>query len=966
MIRKVILLVCFFHYCILGYATSFCSINYNVKDGLPSSQVYCAVQDSLGFMWFGTDRGISRFDGKEFENFTDISGVSENVFVWLRLDSKSRVWARNLSGEIVYFDGKQFIREKYFEPVSSYLQSGYQLEDFTIIGNQGIFLLYNPGKSVYEMLAISTSTGATKKLTHKTSANLFCVKVGDKYLTSLHSSNKTFENQIKQTPFFIEGKITLRTKVSEARISKNTQDLIVFDNDKVMRIHESGKFIDTLVDVDSYKNIYIYDFLQIGETKFIGTNRGLVIDENGLSEFASGLEEIQISDVFQDNHEGMWLCSTNSGLFYIENRLFRIVLIPSKVKDINFLGATILNQSVWFWNFKDNLVGINNGEIKSIYDVSSTVNGLSPLYNNVGVICNTDYYVENGKLYMNRKYDKLHGQLRILDSDVNNQLLCKSTNALNLMDKKNFTIIKSWAPVNSEKIESYNKDNKYLYIGTNFSLYKMKTNLSMVEKLNFHTRINDMVSNNGLLFLATTNQGILVLNNDIPVDTISTNQGLSSNSVNCISVGQVENKPVIFVGTNNGLNIISNYKPNEKFDISVVYNAVENQYINDITLSDSFVYILGTQGISYAKLNKNLIKKEGAESFLRARSFQVNGLELLQKNKASTYKLKNSQNDLLLVFDNSGFPSNKNDNYEYQLIRNDEDAGWEPLGSNSVNFHNLKYGNYDLVIRKKEEFVSMKPLIIHFDIQKRFTQTNFFIISSIALALFSLFLIILTIFRYKQKQLKLEFDSYDYRQMALRSQMNPHFIFNALNSIQYFFLTHDKESSNNYLTQFAQLFRRILDMSRKADVTLEEEIQMIDNYLLLEEMRFKDKFTYEIKIEDDSILKCKIPSLLIQPIVENAVVHGISALDSGGFIQLKVRKEMKEIIISIQDNGPGIDLDKNKNSQRKRVGMKTVESRIEVLNKLSKESRITFKTFRLNLTDQSGTKVEFHFPIRYD
>jgi tetratricopeptide (TPR) repeat protein len=143
-------------------------------------------------------------------------------------------------------------------------------------------------------------------------------------------------------------------------------------------------------------------------------------------------------------------------------------------------------------------------------------------------------------------------------------------------------------------------------------------------------------------------------------------------------------------------------------------------------------------------------------------------------------------------------------------------------------------------------------------------------------------------------------------QANLRQQMNPHFIFNTLNSIQYYMYQHDKLATNNYLTKFSSLMRKVLDNSQHTSVPLRDELDALNLYLELEMIRFKEKFNYEINIDDEiDTIMYKVPTMLIQPYVENSICHGLMPGEGKGLIKIDLKLEKDYISCTIEDNGIG-------------------------------------------------------------
>ncbi|MBI2418124.1 MAG: histidine kinase [Ignavibacteriales bacterium] len=206
-------------------------------------------------------------------------------------------------------------------------------------------------------------------------------------------------------------------------------------------------------------------------------------------------------------------------------------------------------------------------------------------------------------------------------------------------------------------------------------------------------------------------------------------------------------------------------------------------------------------------------------------------------------------------------------------------------------------------------------------------------------------------------------------QKNLRQQMNPHFIFNTLNSIQYYMYQHDKIATNEYLTKFSSLMRKILDNSEQTTVSIKEELDALQLYLELEQLRFKDKFSFILKIDENiDTLDYKIPTMFIQPFVENAIGHGLMHRETGGLlqIQLLLRDDFFECII--EDNGIGREASKEINRKKQpdhqSLGIKITQSRLNLVNTLyGKSMRIEYTDLKAADGTPAGTKVIIHIPM---
>jgi hypothetical protein len=199
---------------------------------------------------------------------------------------------------------------------------------------------------------------------------------------------------------------------------------------------------------------------------------------------------------------------------------------------------------------------------------------------------------------------------------------------------------------------------------------------------------------------------------------------------------------------------------------------------------------------------------------------------------------------------------------------------------------------------------------------------------------------------------------------SLRSQMNPHFIFNALNSVNHFIAQQDERTANRFLSEFSQLMRLVLENSQEDFITLQKEQEILGLYMKLEHYRFRDKFNYEIDIDEsinaESVL---VPPMLIQPYLENAVWHGLRYRDSIGFLKLSMARSNGSLMVTITDNGIGrqksTELKTENQKKHKSTGLKNIKERLEILNHVYRTH------YQVNVSDGpggEGTVVEIRIP----
>lgn len=204
---------------------------------------------------------------------------------------------------------------------------------------------------------------------------------------------------------------------------------------------------------------------------------------------------------------------------------------------------------------------------------------------------------------------------------------------------------------------------------------------------------------------------------------------------------------------------------------------------------------------------------------------------------------------------------------------------------------------------------------------------------------------------------------------ALQAQMNPHFIFNSLNSIQSYIASNENDKANRFLAKFARLVRVMLNNSRSNMVSLQEEVDSLRLYLELEKMRFKEKFDFEIILDEDiDPHDIELPPLLIQPYLENAIIHGLAQKRSQGKINLYYIMDGKYLMATVTDNGIGVEQSKKlktgAQSLHKSVGMSLTQKRLEMLDEGNTDRKVKIQEIKDRSGEVLGTKVEVKIRVK--
>jgi two-component system sensor histidine kinase YesM len=257
-------------------------------------------------------------------------------------------------------------------------------------------------------------------------------------------------------------------------------------------------------------------------------------------------------------------------------------------------------------------------------------------------------------------------------------------------------------------------------------------------------------------------------------------------------------------------------------------------------------------------------------------------------------------------------------------------------------------------IRQLEKEKSLKDELI-----TKKNTFNYFLLGSIGLLLLLFLWIVKALFSIKTKNKEIALQS-------LRREMNPHFIFNSLNSVNQFIAENKELEANKYLTSYSNLMRNTMENSNKDFVTLDNELEQLKKYLELEHLRFQDKFDFKISVDPElDPERTMVPNMIIQPHLENAIWHGLRYLDAKGLLQLEVRLTNGKLVICIEDNGIGLarsqELKTSNQKTHQSRGMSNTKERIGLLNELYKQHiafQISEKAF-----PETGTIVEINFPL---
>ncbi len=627
------------------------------------------------------------------------------------------------------------------------------------------------------------------------------------------------------------------------------------------------------------------------------------------------LYNIAVRNVLEDKSGSTWISSIDRGLIKIQQKRISSFTITDKTLNDeitqHFSAIAIINKKIF--------VGNNYGEVliyDGVYDIKKR--SISPEKNMDGVIrkiieMKDQVYVscQAGSFILDKRSLQIVKQFEGGENSSTKgaMLLNDSVIIFGSHSTVQQYNIKTNKPVRHaiKRVTALGTNQvKTIYVGSNDGLYRWdKDSLFYFGKkyraLSF--RVNTIFNTaDDLLWVGLGSDSLLVLKNDVLIQSIALGD-IIPGSV-CKSL--YSNKPgMIWLGTNKGLNKIQYQLANGKFTFHNtsfgLADGLIGEQVNDITIHNDTVYVATTGGISYLPANLNLPVAD-ITTFIT--SVSIKGVETMVMK---SYTLGYDQNDISISFSGADLTSYY-PLFEYRVNEGD----WQKTDKNNIELR-LTSGKYDIQIRgmKRDGSPSSQTETISVFIKTPFWKSGIFW-TTLVLALFIIsFFILETRNRQKRKaevaKVITEKKLTELEMQALKAQINPHFVFNCLNSIKGFIFDRDYKQADIYLDKFSDLMRSTIDNSDAAIISLQNEINYLDNYLQLEKLRFEDKFTYSIDVSADvDKEKCFVPAMLLQPYVENAIRHGMRFLENKkGHININVFAENNFLVCEIDDNGIG-------------------------------------------------------------
>ncbi|MDE5421734.1 histidine kinase [Ancylomarina sp. DW003] len=1014
MLRKILIISLILLDTCLSVASSRYQSSVTLNDGLPSNNIHQIFSDSRNIVWLATDAGLFEFDGGKVIIRKELEHLYGEKVISICEDSKSNLWLAATNIGLCLFDGheiKIYDKEKlalkteiqtvYFDSKHDKLIIGTSEGAYTVsiddldklqltpfesdrIINISAFVQNNEqfcavSQNFDEVYHCNIATSQLKRLKR------------DDYLpviefNQFHTSELQNDLALKKEAFKIrnehEGDINCEIIQIEETVDETFYLLRYFISDiefrKVLRV--SGRIVEDFSKSNNIDDVFVQSiFVDQDENNiWLGTKeKGIVHFQNSIFQYFNAsyfqLDKLNIVDIESDDKGYIYIATNKEIIYFKENKIQKRISTselcttkegsPSAVCENEIQIFDILNDGqskLWLaTNMGFYTLNLKNDAIKYV--------GIGPakkfIFTKNKQLCflwKNDFFVFDGKKFQNKIFShKLSETTNVEVSKI------VSRNSQVWLSTKQMGLFKYEAG----EINQFHKDNSEI-----------------------HNVINDLLLlPDGNMIAGGNNGNIYKLryeNNKLHIlGIIDHKLGLTGTSIQGF---QFLNDGSLWCGTNEGV-FRFNYQT-WKSDSTIDYrfwNHTKGYYDrsgkNSIVDHEQNIWV--KTNTQLLKITNSLINQfEKSSCNLNLKNIQVYNRDWqpdsskinIWTNKISgPIDLSHNQNYLTFNF---GFQNCLNPGksiFRYQL--KEFDSKWSEWSTNrQAIYSNLPSGKYTLKVQGKHlNKVNIIPLSIEISIAYPWWKKPWFYAITFAI-LVGLIIASMRIYTRKirkeeEERSKINASILDLKMKTLQNQLDPHFIFNALNSIQGYILEQETENALDYLSDFSTVLRKNINNADKDYISLSDEIAYLKHYVKLEQMRFMDRFIFEIVMNKNiNPYNYCIPPMLIQPFIESAIKFGISGCKGDGLILINFDLEDNSYIrCTIEDNGIGRSKSKEFDAESRKLShnktMDIIQERITLLNKINNSNlKYDYKIFDLYDETQNpvGTKVEIGLPFQ--
>lgn len=972
---------------------------YTTADGLIQSQVMAMAQDHNDFLWLGTHGGLSRYDGRQFIPYTPVEGLAADFVNCLYEDRRGRIWIGSNPG-LSRYDGRE-IRMLY--PGDS---SGVgEVLAITEGPDQNIWLGTNTGILILSPDSLTqVSPPWEQAAIDLLSVRCFTPWKEGILLIGTDKGLFQYENGTMREPF-------PRDALTDAIIYQ-----ILIDRNEIIWVctdqglfHIAGGIVRHMgTELHApLREKQVYCLLEDEDgVIWIGTDDGVLRYLDG--RFIAFPREqrmlkYKIRSMLQDTESNIWLGTDGGGVRKITQGVFR------NYNTENGLSSSIAKSfledddgNIWISTYDQGINVFDGNSFSTITEADGLGgNDISFSYEDrEGTFWFASY---SGGLtrYDGSKFDVFdtrHGlpsnQVYCIGEGYEGDLWTGTERGVAIMrGKRVIKVLSEEDGLPDNRVYAIEKDQlRHTWVGTANGVCRHRNGKlePMFERELKFTVFDILADPQNRLWFATSGGLFLYDQYDFFRVRISGAPG-AHNVVSLL----IESDTLLWIGTENGtyqLNL-NDFRPD--MDKPRYEHYTQKDGLPSLECNANAIFLdkggnlwIGTSEGAITKPVGVVRKQDTYQPSLHITDVRLSleastpwdslGFELDPFSGLPVdLKLGHNQNRLVFYFIGISLKSPKQVEYKYKLVGLDED--WSiSTRQTSVSYSNLGSGEYVFQVAAKNE----AEVWNYQDVQQfSFTILPAYYESWWFWALMALLFmgIGMAINGYlnrerrrkaEEARVKNQAEKLQLEHQALYAMMNPHFTFNALQSIQYFIHRQDKRAANKFLSSFAKLVRKNLESTQSEVISLAEEVERLRLYLSLEHMRFPEKFVYAIDVDPDLDMHgTEIPPMILQPFVENSIKHGIMPLEGGGEIRISIRKVDDDYLkINIQDNGIGLAASKKRKEGRPNdhvsKGMQITKDRLALFERITGRSHtLTIEELVDPAGEVSGTMVGLVLPL---
>lgn len=895
--------------------------NYEIKEGLLSNYTYFVFQDHQGYIWVGSDVGVSRFDGRQFVNFNTANGLSDNEVFSMFEDSKGRLWFATLNGKPCFYQNGIFYSERNLPFLGQCDLRGLITRIFETRDHKIVYISNN------RINVIDLDTG---HLQHAETS----IGIADGWEDA---SGKLFTLNGKALQYLDAGQLKdfmgAINLSSPVRAIALPDKVLVSSGDELSVLDPVSRTFGASVQLIGDKNEIIYlNYLQ-GRV-WVGTRKGVYAFEYpSFRQLAHYLPDQAVTSMLLDREGGYWFSTLYSGLFYVpapdilrfsraEGLLYERVVCLSRDKEQRLWIGTEGGAYSIFDGKKLETHQVVKDQIRNL-----TIFNIRHLANN-----NTLVVGKTGTLILNGKPDQyLYQRASDLNIDSEGNVWSGLTGLFYLPktdlpykiappDFHNtpqaITLYARRQPLRLnthrvEKIEFEGRDR--VWFAANTGLYCHFKSGHEIRVLPYVTHDLCVDTEQGILWALTETNGLFALRDGQVIDSIPiVNQ---NGSVICRDLCRDENGE-FWIGSAGGLFRVSGAPGHLQLRNYWGILGLSSEKINAVELIGDYIYIGKDDGFLQAP--RRVLEQVAVPPILHLSTLRISNTTYAPDDPA-LMEIPYGSQPFYIAFQGLSYSEPHNITYRYRLLGGSDT--WNHSTNRAVEYAGLRPGDYvfEVYAINSSGVESTQPIRLKFKVLKPFWWKAWFwiliaagLLAAIALyirlrvnALQQKFAVERRLMESSQANAELQKKNTDLRMRSLRLQMNPHFIFNALNTIKGYYGQDKVVEANAFISKFARLLRLNLDYS-DTQIPLDQEISLLKIYIQLSQIRYPDKIDFQIETGADiKPMEMRIPSMILQPFVENAIIHGILPKKGIGTVFLNFEKQENLLRVVVRDDGIG-------------------------------------------------------------